>query len=159
MSKYSEKVARRRVASVPPPEPKDEYSIIPDYHLRQYMRARAGMYGMTTRSYRNLKLGVSSYIIKRILSNKPVRLKLPLTRETSVVAGEIMCDITKGSRIKLNIFAIDFGVIIRVPILSLKDVAMLSDSPVLAISLKTLGKTYPLKRVWLKHGIIIYTSS
>lgn len=159
MSKYSEKVARRRVASVPPPEPKDEYSIIPDYHSRQYMRARAGMYGMTARSYRDLKLGVSSFIIKRMLSRQPVRLKLPVTGETAVIAGEIMRDITKGIQIKLNIFAVDFGVIIRVPVLDLKDVSMLSDSSALAISLKTLGKTYPLKRVWLKHGIIIYTSS
>ena len=109
-SKYKQKVAARRRVPVLPKEPQDDYSVIPSIAVRKYFRAKAGMYGMTTRSYRAMRVEVSPYIFKRLLHGAWMKVRIVLSPQTAEALGELARDVLRlGRHPNINVYNVSFG--------------------------------------------------
>ena len=93
-------------------EPLDAYTAIPEPALREYFRARAGLYGMTTQSYRGLRIEVSSYIYKMLTRGKLMKIRLGIDIVSARMLGELWRDREKHPYV--SVYNVDFGGRMRV---------------------------------------------
>ena len=123
MSKYSEKVSRRRLALLQPQEcePEDVYSILPDPAVRKYFRARASMYGMTTKPYRSIKIELPPRIFARLESGCAAYFAVCITPNTAQALGELVRDIRARHAIPVSVFSVPFGARRRVYVDKVKE--------------------------------------
>ena len=156
MGNYKAKLLRRRAAYVET-EPKDDYSVIPSHSLRLYFRARAGMYGLTQCSYRQLKIELSPYSYANFLRHTPRKFSVLITEDSAVPLGELFRDIRRRKSVKLNVFSVPFGGRMKIKVRHVEE----SHSPrvcteeltVAAHAFVLSGK--PLRKEWLQNGIVI----
>lgn len=152
MSKYADKIKKRRKSLAAPQEPIDDYSCIPDYASRLYFRAKAGLYGMTSRTYDTIQIEVSPYIFKRMLNSLPTKLLIPITAISAEACGELARDVGLGKQCRFWIYSIPFGGRMKLQVLKTAE----THSPQvvrsgLTISVYGFPKTSkPLRKRWLK---------
>ena len=156
MSRYKEKLRRRRECAQAAKEPADEYSVIPDYAVRVYFRARAGLYGMTTKAYRSLKIEVSPLVYKTLARGKATKIRVPITAASAVCLGELYRDLRKGSA-NVSVFSVPFGGRMHAKALSAEE----THSPrVLSpeLTMRCFGFAAdgrPLRKEWLLTGSVV----
>lgn len=155
MSKYSDKIQRRRTANAPI-EPQDDYSIIQSYALRQYFRARAGMYGLTQGSYRQLKVELSSFLYGALLRGGFKKFTVPITSITAVSLGEMFRDRRARKSINMSVFSVPFGGRMRIKVLRVEECHSIAVAiPELTIIASAYVKTgRPLRKDWLAGGTV-----
>lgn len=164
MSKYAEKKARqlaeKLAASQGQKEPEDEFSPIPEAFLRKYMRARAGMYGATTRKYRFMKIKVEPFVYKRILDFQVTKVIIPINEDNAEGLGELARDRIKNKRILLEVFCEEYGGKIRLPIKTIEE----SKSPMINIPCltvvvhRTRRSLYsPIFKRYKSAGVVVYS--
>ena len=122
MSKYSDKVGRRKEARlVPAQEPEDVYSILPDYSARVFFRAKAGLYGMVRRTYSQMRLEVSPYLFKRLLNKMSAIFVIPLSVLSAEPCGELSRDFNKGKRCGFWVYSMPYGGRMKVFVLKVEE--------------------------------------
>ncbi|MGN0876445.1 MAG: hypothetical protein ACI4TC_04160 [Kiritimatiellia bacterium] len=123
MSKYADKVSRRRMAALAAleTEPEDVYSILPDPAVRKYFRAKAGMYGMTTKPYASVKIEIPPHLFARLESGRSAMFTVDITADTAQALGEMIRDIGRRRSMPVCVFSIPFGARRRVCIDRVKE--------------------------------------
>jgi hypothetical protein len=151
MSKYSEKVSRRRLALQQPQEcePEDVYSILPDPAVRKYFRAKAGMYGMTTRPYASVKIEIPPRLFSRLESGLSAMFALDITADTAQALGELVRDIGRRRSITVCVYSVPFGARRRVRIDKIKELHSARAIPRVALRAWAFANAArPLRRNW-----------
>lgn len=157
MSKYSEKVARRRQAAEPPKEPADAYSVIPDASLRRYFRARAGMYEMTKMRHRSLKIEVGKDIFRKMLEGRGVDVKLEITSENAEALGELFREQSREKQ-RVDVWSQAYGGRMKAIVHKLREETLptpTSQLPVLAVRLRPKPQDRPVTRAWRRTGLFV----
>lgn len=155
MSRYSQKRLRRIAPDTA--EPQDAYSAIPDPALRLYFRARAGLYGMTGRSYRSLKIELPPSAFCRLANGGAIRFSLPITDGTAVCLGELFRDRRKGLRVNLGVFSVPFGGRMRVKVMSCAEShsCAVGQERIWLFAWGFAADGRPLRRDWLASGLVV----
>lgn len=157
MSKYSEKVARRRQAAEQPTEPTDAYSAIPDASLRRYFRARAGMYDMTKMLHRTLKVEVGKENYLAMLSCRRVEVRLEITSENAEALGELFREQRKEKQ-RVDVWSQAFGGRMKAIVHRLREETLPTPAaplPVLAAWLRPKPQDRPVTRAWRRDGLFV----
>lgn len=121
MSKYSEKVARRKTLAYVEREPEDCFSVFPDAAVRAYFRARAGMYGMTTESYRTFKMEIPPESFSRLENLGTSDFVVSINLLTARMLGELCRTMSKKGNAAITVFSIPFGARRRVRIYKVEE--------------------------------------
>lgn len=109
-SKYREKVRRWRGQPRRSQEPEDDYSVIPSPDLRKYFRARAGMYGMVTRSYKTMRVDVSPSVFKKLLRGHRTKVRVAINTQTAEPLGELAREVLRlGRHPNIHLYSTPFG--------------------------------------------------
>ena len=157
MSRYSEKVSRRRQAAQPPTEPTDAYSAIPDASLRRYFRARAGMYGMTTMLHRSIKIEVGKANFLKMLAWRGVEVKLEITSESAEALGELFRE-QRREKQRVNVWSRAYGGRMRAVVHRLREETLPTPTaslPVLILRLRPKPQDRPVTRAWRRAGLFV----
>lgn len=157
MSRYSEKVARRRQAAQPPAEPTDAYSVIPDASLRRYFRARAGMYGMTQMLHRSIKVEVGKENYLTMLARRGVEVKLEITNESAEALGELFREQRKEKQ-RVDVWSQAYGGRMKAVVHRLREETLPTPAaplPVLAAWLLPKPQDRPVTRAWRRTGLFV----
>ena len=147
----------RHYAPLPPRdpdkgEPLDAYTAIPEPALREYFRARAGLYGMTTQSYRGLRIEVSSFIYKMLVRGKRKKIRLSIDMMSARMLGELWRDRKKPPCV--SVFNEDFGGRMRVRVAdTIECHSMLKPQQELTLLCYAFVKSgRPLRKEWISKG-------
>lgn len=155
MSKYSDKLKRmnRDACASAPQEPVDAYSIIPDFASRVFFRAKAAMYGMTTRKYNQMDFELSPYLFKRLLKGYPIKFLVPLGTTTAEACGELVRDIGKGMTCRLWTYSVPIGGRLKVVVFSAQEshVAKAGGDGLWLHVCGNVQHSKPLTKNWLKR--------
>ena len=155
MSKYADKIKKRRKSLAAPQEPNDDYSCIPDYAVRLYFRAKSGMYGMTKNTYNKFQIAVSPYVFKRLLKSQMTKLLIPINTISAVACGELAREFCKGKRCRFWIYSIPYGGRMMIQVHSIEEThSPRVAQPGLCISGFGFPKTSkPLRMQWLSSQL------
>lgn len=157
MSRYSEKLERRRQEAERPTEPVDAYSAIPDASLRRYFRARAGMYGMTRMLHRSLKIEVGKENFGKMLCRRGVEVKLEITSENAEALGELFREQRRESQ-RVDVWSQAYGGRMKAVVCGLTEETLPTPAaqlPVLAVSLRPKPQDRPVTRTWRREGTFV----
>ena len=156
MSKYSEKVKRRKEDVHITDEPEDDYSVIPSASVRRYFRAKAALYGMTEKTYTALKVEVDSLVYKKLLKGRTAKLRIKITDDTAIALGEMWRD---GQKTGINfwVYSTPYGGRMKVKAVRMVEThSMQVVIPELSIRIWGFNKTLkPLMKDWLSEGTVV----